>query len=258
VRRFDAPPEGLLEVLWNGAYPAIHDRHIPADRWLADYVTTYVQRDVRQVLRVGDLQTFTTFVKLCAGRSAQVLNLSSLGGDCGISHNTARAWLGVLETSFLVFRLPQWHRNLKKQLVKAPKVHFFDTGLLCHLLGIRSADQLRHHPLRGAVFESFVVSEAYKTRAHRGSAPALAYFRDHKGLEVDLVLDEPEGITLVEAKSGATVSRDFFTPLGRLEALLARRAVRAPVRKVVVVHGGEATRHGSQGVVLPWDRSEEL
>ncbi|MDE3032670.1 MAG: ATP-binding protein, partial [Acidobacteriota bacterium] len=138
LRRFPNPPDSLFDTLFAGAYPRIHDRSIPPSRWLSDYLATYVQRDVRQVLNVGDLVTFTTFLRLCAGSTAQELNLSRLATDAGISQPTARAWLSVLETSFLGFRLPPWHTNLRKRRVKAPKFHFFDSGLACHLLGIQS------------------------------------------------------------------------------------------------------------------------
>jgi predicted AAA+ superfamily ATPase len=126
--------DDLFELLWTGGYPRIHDRGIPAQQWLADYASTYVQRDVRQILNIGDLNRFTAFLRLCAAHTAQELNLSALGSDAGVSHNTAGAWLSVLESSFLCFRLPAWHRNRKKQLIKAPKLHFFDSGLVSYLL----------------------------------------------------------------------------------------------------------------------------
>ena len=251
LQRFPHAPHELLDVLWMGAYPRIHDRQIPASRWLADYLTTYVQRDVRQVLNIGDLTSFTAFVRLCAGRSAGVLNLSALGADAGVTHHTARAWLAVLETSYLVFRVPPWQRSLKKQLTRAPKLHFVDSGLLCHLLGIRSAEELRHHPLRGAVFESWVAAEIYKARAHRGLAPELHYYRDHKGHEVDLVLESPASLTLIEVKSGTTVAGDFFTGLERLRALLRSTGENRPVA-ARVVFGGELRQSRSDAVALPW------
>ncbi len=145
------------------------------------YTTTYVQRDVRQVINVGDLQIFTGFLNLCAGRTAQEVNLSALGNDAGVSQNTARAWLSVLETSYLIHRLPAWHTNIRKQVVKAPKLHFFDSGLVCYLLGIREPEQLRLHPLRGAIFESWVVSEIYKSFVHSGLQPSLFHYREARG-----------------------------------------------------------------------------
>ena len=193
-----------MRTLWTGAFPRIHDRGIPAGRWLADYVTTYLERDVRQVSQVGNLgrRSMDSCGYVRAGRLG-CLNLSSLGADCGITHNTARAWLSVLETSFIVTRLPVWHRNLKKQMTKAPKLHMLDTGLACQLLGIRGPEELRHHPLRGALFESWVVAEALKSRLHRGLTQDAFYFRDHKGLEVDLIVDSGAVTYLAEVKSGA-------------------------------------------------------
>ena len=131
---FPNSPEDLLSLLWQGCYPRIYDQNIPAQRWLADYTTTYVQRDVRQITQITDLNTFTIFMKLCAGSTAQEVNLSRLGNDAGISHNTAKSWLSVMQTAWLVQTLPAWHRNIRKQIVKAPKLHFIDTGLVCYLL----------------------------------------------------------------------------------------------------------------------------
>ena len=162
-----------------------------------------MQRDVRDLLRVGDLRTFSAFVHLCAGRTATETNLSRLGADAGISHNTAKAWLSVLEASYLVFELPAWHRNARKQVIKAPKLHFIDTGLACHLLGIREPEQLRTHPLRGALFETWVAAEARKRLAHDGTPGTLAHYRHPSGLEVDLIVDHGPEALLVEAKSGA-------------------------------------------------------
>jgi len=176
-----------------------------------------VERDVRQILNVTDLTAFQTFLRLCAGRTGQLLNLSQLGADCGITHNTARAWLSVLETAYVVFRLPPFHSNLKKRLVKTPKLHFYDAGLLCFLLGIRSPDQLINHPMRGAIFESWAVSEIMKMRAHHGLAMDLFHFRDRKGAEVDLVF-------FAEPQPGG--SRDKVRPDDSFRFLRIARAVR--------------------------------
>ncbi len=252
IQRFESAPSTLLDVLWRGSWPAIHDRQMPADRWLADYVATYVQRDARDLLRIGDLHAFTTFIRLCAGRTASVLNLSSLGADLGVSHNTARSWLSVLEASFLAFRLPPWHRNLKKQLVKAPKIHMCDSGLACHLLAIRSPEELRHHPLRGAIFESWVVAERAKALSHAGQPVDLHYFRDHKGLEVDLVHATGGGIELLEAKAGATVPGDAFASLNRVAGLLDRVGEARAVQRTLVFGGERGQRRSDGARVLPW------
>jgi predicted AAA+ superfamily ATPase len=249
---FANAPEGLFELLWTGGYPRIYDRGIPAQQWLADYVATYVQRDVRQVLNVDDLGRFTTFLRLCAAHTAQEVKLSALGADAGISHNTANAWLSVLESSFLCCRLPAWHRNINKQIVKAPKLHFFDTGLVCHLLGIREPAQLRHHPLRGAVFETWVFSELYKRRIHHGEVPQLFHFRESRGIEVDFIEPQTDRILMVEAKSGETLGSDYFQALQALEKLLVDRGASEEIEKQLVYGGSEAcVRSGVQ--VVPWN-----
>lgn len=257
VRQFRRPPRDLFSTLFAGSYPRIHERRIPPSEWLADYTATYVERDVRQVLNVSDLTTFQTFLRTCAGRSGQLVNLSGLAADCGVSHNTARAWLSVLETGFIVFRLPPLHRNLGKRLVKSPKLHFFDSGLLCYLLGIRSADQLRQHPLRGAVFESWVASEIYKARVHRGAAADLYFYRDRKGNEVDLFVDSGTLARAVEVKSGATVSADFTKPVVSLAELLAAASKPTAIESFVIYGGDQPQTRGAVRIV-PWSAMESL
>jgi hypothetical protein len=253
LRRFESAPTDLLPTLWAGAYPRIHDRKIPANRWLADYVTTYVQRDVRQLLNVGDLEAFTTFVRLCAGRTAQEVNLSALGADAGVSHNTARSWLSILEACFLVFRVPPWLRNVRKQIVKSPKLHFFDSGLVCSLLGITNPEQLRHHPLRGPIFESWVAAEVYKARVHRGLDPRLFHYREAKGLEVDLIVDRGADRVAVEAKSGATAPPDAFRALVRFAA-----SMRRPKPQSIVVFGGERSQRRKDGQLVSWRAIQDI
>lgn len=249
---FSNAPKDLFELLWTGGYPRIYDRSIPAQQWLADYVATYVQRDVRQILNVGDLNRFATFLRLCAAHTAQELRLSTLGADAGISHNTANAWLSVLESSFVCCRLPAWHRNINKQIVKAPKLHFFDTGLVCYLLGIKEPAQLRHHPLRGAVFETWVFTELYKHRIHQADVPQLFHFRESRGIEVDFIEPQADRIRMVEAKSGETLGGDYFQALHALEALLIGRGARERIDKQLVYGGTEAcVRSGVQ--VVPWN-----
>lgn len=249
LRRFEKPPSDLDTVLWSGAFPAVFDRGIPPADWFSSYVATYVERDVRQLLNVTDLAAFQTFVKLCAGRIGQLLNLSGLAGDCGITHGTARAWLTVLEASHLVVRLPPWHANLGKRLIKAPKPYFLDTGLACALLGIRTPGQLASHPLRGSLFENWVLLEILKARVHRGLPPDLYFFRTRAGLEVDFLIEAGRALFAVEAKSGRTMAADFLAALRAFEALLpAGRGLRP-----VVVYGGESPQRRGEARVLPWE-----
>jgi len=257
LRAFPTAPADLFSVLWQGAYPRIYDRGIPAHQWLADYTATYVQRDVRQVINVGDLQVFSAFLKLCAGRTAQEINLSALGSDAGVSHNTARAWLSVLETSYIIHRLPAWHANIRKQVVKAPKLHFFDSGLACYLLGIREPEQLRFHPLRGAIFESWVVSEVYKISAHRGMQLRAFHYREARGLEIDLFMEQGDRLDAVEIKSGATVTADFFKDLRRFPDRLDEAGEKRTIRSHVV-YGGDDSHQRSHAQVLSWRDVQQL
>jgi hypothetical protein len=211
--QFKQPTTGLLEVLFAGFYPRIHDVQIPPQDWLANYYRTYVERDVRELLNVGDLEAFGRFLGLCAGRNGQLLNLSSLANDCGISQPTARRWISVLEASFLIRLLRPHYRNFNKRLVKHPKLYFIDTGLLTYLLRIRSFDELRTHSSRGAIFESFVVSELLKNALNRGQEPDLYFWRASSGHEVDLVLERAGNLVPIEIKSGATLVDDFFSGL---------------------------------------------
>lgn len=249
TRRFGREsPDSLAAALLKGGYPALYQRRLAPQDWLPDYVATYVERDVRQLLNVMDLARFQTFLKLCAGRSGQLLNLAGLGADAGISQPTAQRWVGALEASYLVTRLRPWHQNVTSRLVKTPKLHFLDSGLLCSLLGIRTEGQLLTHPLRGAIFESWVVSEALKWRVHRGLAPELFFYRDRKGVEVDLLVEVGAQLLGVEVKSGQTWTPDFAAALLRAQAQLGR-----PLGQRVV-YGGE---HGFQrsGVeVVAWSQ----
>lgn len=235
--------DSLESAIWSGGYPRPLADGIPADRWLADYFTTYVQRDVRQLSQIADLSSFSHFVRLCAGRTGQELNLSQLGNDAGVSHNTARAWIGVLEASYLVMLAPAWFRNVGKRLIKAPKLHFCDSGLACHLLGIRDAEQLVTHPLRGALFESWVASEILKWRLHRGLPADLHHYRETRGAEIDLLLPIGEAGVAIECKAGRTVQPSFLHHLHRFDA---------PGWKRCLVYGGDTRQMRSDCTVLPW------
>jgi hypothetical protein len=247
---FPGGPEELWPTVWTGGYPRIFDRQIPPQVWLEDYARTYVERDVRQLLQVENLRTFETFLTLIAGRTGQELNASSLSGDVGVSVNTIRAWLSVLEASYLITLLPAWHPNSRKQAVKAPKLHFLDSGLACHLLGIRSPEQLATHPLRGAIFESWMVSEILKSRLHRGLPARMHHYREARGPEVDLLVDSEEGWILAEAKSGSTVDASFFR---HMDLLAGRLPEERPIQKRLI-HGGGESYLRQAVAVIGWSR----
>lgn len=238
----------LWPTVWAGGYPRLFDQHLPPQVWLEDYARTYVERDVRQLLQVTNLRTFETFLTLVAGRTGQEVNASSLSGDVGVSVNTIRAWLSVLEASYLIALLPAWHPNHRKQAVKSPKLHVLDSGLACHLLGIRTPEQLATHPLRGAVFESWVVSEVLKARLHRGLPTRMFHYREARGPEVDLLVQADTRWILAEAKSGSTVDTSFFRPM---DALTPRLPEGLPVERRLIYGGIES--HLRQGVsVMGW------
>jgi uncharacterized protein len=211
----DRLPDSLDAMLLRGGYPALHARALSPQRWLADYTMSYLERDVRQISQVHDLSTFQRFLRLCAGRTGQLLNLANLAQEAGIAQSTARAWLSVLEASYIVFLLQPHHRNLGKRVVKAPKLYFLDTGLAASLMGLQTPEQISIHPLRGALFETLIVAEFLKQRYNAGFPSNLYFWRDNVGLEVDLLLDAPEGLMPVEIKSAATVTEDLFKGLRR-------------------------------------------
>lgn len=249
ILRFPLRPKTLDVTLFAGGYPRIFDRGLDPSDWLRSYVATYIERDVRTVSGIGDLGTFQRFLALCAGRTAQLLNYASLAGDSGISQPTATAWLSVLETGFIAFRLPAFHGNLRKRLVKMPKLHFYDAGLVCWLLGIRDPDQLRTHPLRGAIFETWVVSEIAKHRINRGESGGLYFYRESNGAEADLIIEHPSRLTLVEAKSAITASPALFAGARRVQRHLAEQS--RPC-SLAVAYGGERIEHLEIGDLIPW------
>lgn len=238
---------GLNGVMLQGMYPALHDQPLSPSDWFASYVTTYVERDVRQVLNVQDLSTFQRFLRLCAARTGQLLNLNALAGETGISHSTARAWLSVLEASDLVFLLPPYHRNFGKRLVKSPKLYFVDVGLACWFLGIRSTDMLGLHPTRGALFETWVVGEFLKSRLNAGLPPDLYFWRDNNGLEADLVFEAGGRLQPVEIKSGGTVTPDYIRA-GQKAARFAGEEALPPW----LVYGGDDNYERSGVRVIGW------
>ena len=243
-------PSSLDDMLLKGAYPALYDRElVPAD-WFANYVATYVERDVRQLIAVRDLGQFQRFMRMCAARSGQLLNLSALGADCGISSNTARDWISVLETSYLVTRLLPHHRNFGKRLVKTPKLYFLDVGLMAWLLRIRDAKTLSTHAARGALFETWVVTELIKQRYNAGQSAELYFWRDSLGHEVDIVFETAEGLQAIEVKSGSTLASDWADGPRQWQEFAQRD--QTPLRTPGLVFGGSG-RYERQGCeVLGW------
>ena len=249
LRQSESAKASLEDRMWRGGYPALHarGRDLQPQTWFASYVATYLERDVRQVLNVSDLALFQRFVLMCAARSGQLLNLNSLAADCGISQPTARRWLTVLQASYVVALLPPYHRNFGKRLVKSPKLYFLDTGLLCHLLRIADPLTLQTHALRGAIFETWVVTEVIKHRFNQGLAADLYFWRDNHGVELDLVFEDAGRLQSVEIKSGTTFAMDWLQTARRWKALAGDDAAQP-----IVLYGGQSSFDLADARVLSW------
>jgi predicted AAA+ superfamily ATPase len=241
-------PGSVNECLFMGGYPRIFDKQIPPDEFHSNYVQTYVERDVRLLRNVPDLSMFIRFVKLCAGRIGQLLNVSSLANECGIGGDTVRAWLSVLEASYVAFLLQPYYKNFNKRLVKTPKLYFYDTGLACSLLGIETERQLGMHYFRGELFENWVISEYLKQNYAVGREPSVYFWRDSNGLEVDLLIENAGELSAVEIKSGSTLNPDYFKGLKKIQQLSP-----ISIDKSFVVYGGTQTFETSNGKFVPWD-----
>ncbi len=243
---------GLEETLFRGMYPRLflHDRN-PVD-WYASYIATYVERDVRLIQNIQDLSLFQNFLALCAGRIGELLNVSSLANDCGISVNTANAWLSLLEASFIVFLAQPHFKNFSKRLIKAPKLYFYDTGLACSLLRITAPAQLATHYLRGGLFESFVVSEIHKYFFNRGVRPPLYFWRDKQGHEIDIVVEYADRLLPIEIKSGRTVDSAYFDELRYWNKLAETDG-----SENIVIYGGDENQSRTAGRVMSWRSLEE-
>ncbi|MCX5842537.1 MAG: ATP-binding protein [Deltaproteobacteria bacterium] len=246
-------PATANTMLLNGSYPPLYDRDMSSASWFAAYVTAYVERDVRQLLKIQELETFQRFVRLCAGRTGQLLNLSSLATECGITHNTAKSWISVLEASYLAFLLRPHHANFNTRLVKMPKLYFYDAGLVSWLLGIRTPEQIETHPLRGNIFETFIISELIKSQFNQGERPAFFFWRDSNGNEVDLILEQGAGLMPIEVKSGKTLTRDSFVGLEKWCALAGDKTM-----KPSLIYGGSLAYEHKGMKVLGWQQSGEL
>lgn len=241
----DSQPETFI---FNGFYPRIYDRHLDPSEALSFYVSTYLERDVRQMIQVADLSAFSAFLQICAGRCGQILNLSALSNELGLTHPTIRSWVSILEASQIIKLLRPWHSNIGKRLVKTPKLYFVDTGLACHLLGIERAEQVKTHPLRGALFENMIVADPLKQRFNVGRPDNLHFYRDHQGNEVDLMLEYADGYDCFEIKSARTIHGGFFSGLDTFERDSAR------TRRRFIVYGGSDTRTEKKTRILPWQR----
>lgn len=226
-------------LIFQGGYPSLYKTSFKPTDWYPNYIRTYVERDARQIKNITDLNRFQTFLKLCSGRIGQILNLTSLANDCGISHVTARQWISILETSYLVYLLPPHYQNFSKRLIKMPKIYFYDTGLACSLLGIENKKQLENHYLRGGLFENLVISELLKFRLNYGQQPNLYFWRDKSGHEIDCIYETADKLISIEIKSSKSLSNDHFKNLTYFQDLSFQK-------QSILCYAGdiEAVQHG--------------
>ncbi|MCD4774903.1 MAG: ATP-binding protein [Candidatus Aegiribacteria sp.] len=239
------PSYTLDGIMFSGLYPPVHDRELDPGIWAGNYIRSYVERDVRRLINVKDLSVFQRFVGLCAGRIGQLVNLSSMAADAGITHNTAKEWISLLEACYIVFLLRPHHRNFSKRLIKSPKLYFHDTGLASYLLSIETERTMNLSSMRGPLFENLIVSEMLKTRYNSGRRNNLHFWRDRAGHEVDVIVDRGDVFIPVEMKSGQTVTTDSFKGLNWMKAL-------ASEDDSFLVYGGERSYYRAGTSVISW------
>ena len=233
----------------SGGYPEVNTKKISVADWYANYINTYVERDVRQLKNISNLSQFMKLLKLCAGRTGQVLNLTSLSNDCGIDQKTVAAWLSVLQSSYIIYLLKPYHTNFNKRVIKTPKLYFYDTGVACSLLGINNVKQITQHVAKGFLFENMIVTEMLKQRFNAGATDNLFYWRDKTGNEVDILTDDAGKLTAIELKAGETIATDFFKGLDYFSALQSK-----PIKKILL-YGGKQEQTRSNGItILPWNK----
>jgi predicted AAA+ superfamily ATPase len=240
-------PDDYLQILVKGFYPAIYDRDIPSRIFYSNYVQTYVQRDVSELIAIKDIRLFQNFLGLCAARAGQLLNLNALANECGISQPTAKSWMSALENSYILFQLFPYHENFSKRIVKTPKLYFYDTGLLCSLLKINTPEQILTHPVKGNIFENMMIAEYVKRIHHKNNFQDVWFWRDSAGHEVDLIIQDGQQLNIVEMKAGLTIMSDMFNGLTWWENLSGRKDL-----VKTLVYGGSENQNRSLGKVLSW------
>jgi len=243
-------PTTVEECIWKGQYPRIYADKLNPTNWYPTYIRTYIERDVRSIRNITSLSTFQRFIGLCAGRIGQLLNITSLANDCGITVSTAKSWLSLLEASYIIFLLQPYHTNVGKRLVKSPKLYFYDTGLACSVLGIESTQDLFNHYLRGGLFESLIISELYKQRYNEGLPPRLYFWRDKMGHEIDCLKVSANTIVPIEIKAGKTISQDYFKGLNYWNKTLNKKS------NGFVIYAGEDNQKRSGGNVINWQSTD--
>ncbi len=244
----DKPRFDVATLILTGFYPRIHDKKLSARKWIENYILTYVEKDIRNLVNIGDLRLFENFLKLCTAYSGQLINYAALSNTLGISQPTVKKWISLLETSGIIFILPPHYKNFTKRIVKTPKLYFVDTGILCFLLSIKTSAELKTHPLYGHIFETFILSEFYKRIAHIGEIPPLYFWRDKTGNEIDLLVDFGAHLLPVEIKSSQTYSAFFNDPIKKWMALQGNTCQQG----MVLYAGNQAVGQSANITALPW------
>ena len=239
--------DDYCEAMIKGFYPAIFDRDIPSKSFYSNYIQTYVERDITELVNIRDIRTFRIFLSLCASRAGQLLNLNALANECGISQPTAKSWLSVLESSYIVFLLQPYHENFDKRVIKSPKLYFYDTGLLCSLLKIKDADQIRSNSYKGNLFENMIVSEFVKQNYHQNLMRDFWFWRDSAGHEVDLIIQDDELLNVIEIKSTKTISKELFKGLSYFQDLAKNK-----VKTNSLIYAGLDNQKRTAGNVVSW------
>jgi len=243
-------PDSYEQLIFKGMYPGIYDRDIEPGFFYPSYISTYIERDVRQIKNIENLNSFSNFLQLCAGRAGQIVNLNSLATDAGISPNTAKSWLSILEASYIIFFLQPYYKNFNKRIIKSPKLYFYDTGLACSLLGINSADQVKTYHSKGALFENLIITELIKNRLHHGVNPRFYFWQNKTKQEIDLIIDKPEGPVPIEIKSGMTMNDSYFTNLKYWQKITDEKS-----ENLNVIYGGNTDLKTSKGNYISWSSS---
>lgn len=252
LKNNDILPEEIEPLLVQGCYPAIYSKKTPPSLLYSNYLQTYIERDVRQLTQVGDLNTFQKFIRICAARNGQLVNLTSIGNDCDISDHTVKRWLSILEASYIIYLLQPYHTNFGKRLVKTPKLYFYDTGLVSHLLRITDQD-IDTHPNRGALFESLIISDIRKWSYNHSITPSTYFWRDHTGNEIDCIIDQGNTTLLaVEIKASRTISQRFFKELNNWQTLTGSE------KNSYIVYAGQAKQARPNLQLLSWQAMDPL
>lgn len=241
------------ELIYKGFFPGIYDKGIRPVDFFPSYIQTYIERDLRLLQNIRDLNLFVRLMKLCAGRIGQLLNMNSLANDTGVSVNTVKSWISVLEASFIIFLLQPHHKNFNKRLVKMPKLYFFDTGLACSLLDIETAPQLETHYLTGGLFENFVISELIKGRYHRGLRKNCYFWRVHKGNEVDCLIEKAQTLIPVEIKSARTYKKNFLSNLDYWKKISGDETT-----ETFLIYGGDNDSQIGKNKIIPWKNIDKF